>query len=651
MTNPRLRVAVEYWQARERNKSVFVIPFTVSEADVLALRNHQCCASMILRDPPSAVKIQSDHSWLGYYADDGISWHLPGNLGKFIFVGPSTMLSKKMVSQVAGTGARSIVCESTNQQFSDVHLFRFYLWHLAERAISKISNLPAGSLIHRAIHAARTIPGARSLWHRVFRRELHRPSIPLLEVERSSTLAACLDIVRSPTPVASLDIVFFQELLRQARLLASTSKVTAEPKRFILVNAGLAAGGAERQVVNTLRGLKSRGFDDICLIGEYLHRSQGLDFYLPLLESAEIQAEPLTNAVTIVEHGFQSVPAPLGELLAQLPGAMAEEILNMVEEFKNRRPAVVHAWQDSTSIKVGIAATMAGVPRIVLASRNLTPVNFGYYQEYMKPAYQALSELDNIIFLNNSVAGASDYCRWLEIPQDRFQLVRNGVDFSRIIRVDDSIVSAYRHSLGIPQHASVVGAIFRFWEEKRPMLWLEAARQIAKLVPEAHFLLIGEGPMRKEMETFVQRAGLQNKVHMPGARTDIATPLSAMTVFVLTSKFEGTPNVLLEAQWLGVPVVATDAGGTCEAIDEGVTGWCCRTPDAVVIAAKTKEVLSDSSFRQELRQRGPRFVDQQFGMNNMIDRTLSLYGAKNERDLLPAPIYSRVRLTSTQVET
>ena len=138
---------------------------------------------------------------------------------------------------------------------------------------------------------------------------------------------------------------------------------------------------------------------------------------------------------------------------------------------------------------------------------------------------------------------------------------------------------------------------------------------------------------------------------MPGARTDIATPLSSMTVFVLTSEFEGTPNVVLEAQWLGLPVVATDAGGTREAIEEGVTGWCCSTPDAAEIAAKTKDVLSDSSLLQQLRQRGPCFVDQQFGMNNMIDRTLSLYGVKNESAPVHISICPRVNLTSTQVET
>ena len=634
MTNSRLRAAVEYWQARKGGKSVFVIPFPISAEDVCALREEPCCASMILRNPDSTVKLHSHCSWLGGYADDGVSWKLPENLGTFIFVGPPVMLTKAMLSQVASTGARSIVCEDKHHHFIDISLSRFHLWRLADNIIARISNLPAGSSVPHLIQATKKIPGARALWHRVFRRDSHGQNMPLWDVARS--LAA-----------APLDIVFFRELLKQSLVLASTNKFKAEPKRFVLVNAGLAAGGAERQIVNTLRGLKSRGFDDICLIGEYLYRSHGLDFYLPLLESADVAAYPLTNAINITEHGLQSVPAPIGQLLAQLPGTMANEILNLAEEFKNRRPVAVHAWQDSTSIKVGIAAVMSGVPRIVLASRNLTPVNFGYYQEYMKPAYQALSELSNVIFTNNSFAGAVDYCRWLDIPQDRFEVVRNGVDFKGLIRVDDSTVWTYRHSLDIPQDAPIVGSIFRFWEEKRPMLWLEAARELAKLVPGAYFLLIGEGPMRKEMERFVRKTELQSKVRMPGARTDIATPLSSMTVFVLTSKFEGTPNVVLEAQWVGLPVVTTDAGGTREAIEEGMTGWCCRTPDAGEIAAKTRDVLLDSSFLQQLRQRGPRFVEQQFGMNNLIERTLHLYAEQSQHDRDQVP-FERIP-SSTQV--
>jgi glycosyltransferase involved in cell wall biosynthesis len=211
--------------------------------------------------------------------------------------------------------------------------------------------------------------------------------------------------------------------------------------------------------------------------------------------------------------------------------------------------------------------------------------------------------------------------------------VRNGVDFSTFKRIGDEEALAYRSSLGIPTDAPVVGSVFRFWAEKRPMLWLEAAREIGRRARDAHFLLIGEGPMRGEMEAFVQAAGLEGRLHLPGARGDVATPMSAMDVFMLASEFEGTPNVVLEAQWLGLPVVATDAGGTREAIAEGETGWCCPA-ESSIIAGRVSALLADTAARERVRQAGPRFIDERFGMSQMIDQTLALYG-------LPAQSNSR----------
>lgn len=613
MINSRLRAAVEYCQGRKYKKALFVVPFPVSAEDALALRDHPACASMVLRNPDPKVTAQSSSSWLGCFAGDGISWQLPDTLGPVIFLGPPTMLTKKMLHQIALTGQRSVVCEKKMHHFIEIPLFRFHLWQLGEKAIQKISNLPEGSAAHHLIRASKRVPGMRALWHHLFRRGSQGSKIPLW------------DATQAHVSTAHLDVGFFRALLKQAAAVASTSRYKAVPNRFVLVNAGLAAGGAERQIVNTLLGLKSRGYEDICLLGEYLHRSPGLDFYLPQLESAGVAADPVAHAIKLSEQGFASVHEALAELLGKLPSAMAEEILNLVEEFRSRQPAVVHAWQDSTSIKAGIAAVIAGVPRVVLGSRNVIPVNFAYYQEYMRFAYQALAEMDQIVFLNNSDAGARDYCAWLGLPRSRFEVVRNGVNFSGLNRIGNAEMLSYRDSLGIPEDVPVVGSIFRFWAEKRPMLWLEAARQIARQIPDAHFLLIGDGPMRNGMEEFVRKAGLEKRVHMPGARTDIATPLSAMTAFMLTSEFEGTPNVVLEAQWLGLPVVATDAGGTREALEEGVTGWCCSAADADEIAAKVKKALSDRVHLAEMRQLGPRFIDRQFGVSKMIDHTLRLY--------------------------
>jgi glycosyltransferase involved in cell wall biosynthesis len=617
MKDSRLRAAVDFCQARKHQAAVFVVPHAISAEDALALREQACCASMILRNPDPKVTAQSSYMWLGCFAGDNVSWQLPGTLGSFVFLGPPAMLTREMLHQVAATGARSIICENKPHHFAEVPLFRFKLWQMGEKVIQRVSNLPAGSPAHRLIGIVRRVPGMRSAWHKVFRRSSLGSKVPLWD-SNAGTVST-----------DHLDLAYFRALLKQCVVAAKDKPYRPQPGRIVLINAGLAAGGAERQVVNTLTGLKSRGYGDVCLLGEYLHRSQGLDFYLPQLQSAGIAADPVAHSIRLCEQGFASVPRPLGDELGKLPSAMAEEILNLVEEFRARRPSVVHAWQDSTSIKAGIAAVIAGVPRIVLGSRNVIPVNFGYYQKYMRFAYQALAEVKNISFLNNSDAGANDYCRWLELPRDRFSIVRNGVDFSGLARIDEPGAAAYRASLGIPDDAPVVGSIFRFWAEKRPMLWLEAAAAIARKVGDAHFLLIGEGPMRDEMEKFVRKAGLESRLHLPGARTDIATPLSVMTAFMLTSEFEGTPNVVLEAQWLGLPVVATDAGGTREAIAEGETGWCCGKPDSAEIAARVVTVLADGERLKCLRQAGPRFITERFGTAQMIDQTLRLYGIPN----------------------
>jgi len=233
-------------------------------------------------------------------------------------------------------------------------------------------------------------------------------------------------------------------------------------KRVVLVNPGLAAGGAERQIVNTLIGLCSKGLESITFLGEYLDSAPGLDFYLPKLRTHNVEVTNVKRRLTLEEHGLASVPPDIAEMLVALPASTVEEIMNLAEEFRIRRPEVVHAWQDSTSIKSGIAAAISGVPRVVLSSRNVNPTHFEYFQDYMKTAYLALAELGNVKLANNSEAGAMDYCLWLGLDRHRFQVVRNGVDLSTLMRVERARALAYRTDIGVPADATVIGSVFRF---------------------------------------------------------------------------------------------------------------------------------------------------------------------------------------------
>lgn len=606
--NNKLIEAFDYCKQVGLDQVVFAVPFTLSMKEAVELKVTPSCRGMVLHHPPSELTATSTSQWLGCFTQTG-DWLLPSAKGTLVFVGSQLMLTRKMALRALRTGHLRIICK-INGKYQPLQLHRFLLWHFGEKLYRSVSEMPRDSFVRRTLFNVANRPLIKGLWARVFKRQ------GTVAITHSSS-----------SGLTGEDL--YLALLRKAEAQPPEAKIEPVPRRVVLVNAGLAAGGAERQIVNTLIGLRdSKRCESVALLAEYIDHAPHLDFFLHELEAQGIEVAQVPHTVTLADDGLSSLPPAIAELAADLPGSILEEILNLVEELRVRRPSVVHAWQDSSSIKAGIAAVIAGVPRIVLASRNVTPKNFTYFQDYMYPAYRALASLDCVIFLNNSEVGATDYTRWLGLPRERFAVIRNGVDLGYLKRVEGKAIRDYRHSLGIPENALVVGSVFRFWAEKRPMLWLQTAALVAKRFPETHFLVVGEGPMRREMESFVDNHGLQGQIHLPGAWPEIATPLSAMDVFVLTSEFEGTPNVVLEAQWLGLPIVATDAGGTSESFANNITGLLATNPAPAEIAALVSKYLTGKGARELSGAEGAKFVASVFGLQRMIDDTSALYGFK-----------------------
>jgi len=607
--NKKITESIDFIERIGLKGVVLAIPFPVGVKDILALRALPQCKGLVLHNPSPEITVNATSEWLGCFENHG--WRLPTAQAPIVFVGSQLMLTRRMVTQVIQTKRYFIICK-VNGAYQQLPVHRFLLWRAGEKLMHSINLRPESHPLRKIVRITRRIPVIRTLWRRTFRRE-DLPSDILGKVHRDDSGLA--------------QEARYKALLQCANKITQSTGYQAIPRRVLLVNAGLAAGGAERQIVNTLIGLRDSGAcESVGLLAEYIDHAPHLDFFLHALEKAGIEVSQVKHAISLSDDGLSSVSPEVAELLADIAPGLIEEILNLIEEIRSRRPEVVHAWQDSSSIKAGIAAVIAGVPRIVLASRNVTPMNFTYYQDYMRPAYRALASLDCVTFLNNSEAGATDYTQWLGLPRERFTVVRNGVNLVHLKRVEDKLICEYRQSIGIPENAQVVGSIFRFWAEKRPMLWLQAAVLVAKRFPEVHFLIIGEGPMRREMESFINDNGLKERIHLPGARPEIATPLSAMNVFVLTSEFEGTPNVVLEAQWLGLPIVATDAGGTRESFECNVTGLLAATPAAEEIALLIGEYLADKNRLAKAEIHGPQFVERVFGINRMIKETIELYG-------------------------
>jgi glycosyltransferase involved in cell wall biosynthesis len=131
--------------------------------------------------------------------------------------------------------------------------------------------------------------------------------------------------------------------------------------------------------------------------------------------------------------------------------------------------------------------------------------------------------------------------------------------------------------------------------------------------------------MRDDMRARAAALGIGDRLHLPGPQADIAAWYRIMDLVMLTSRHEGLPNVLLEAQGLGIPVVAPDVGGMSETVRQGVTGWTIANADAESLAERASFCLTDSGWREQARRAAPVFVLERFGVPAMLQRHLEIY--------------------------
>ena len=417
-----------------------------------------------------------------------------------------------------------------------------------------------------------------------------------------------------------------QRLKGQLRL-ASVDYANYQPVngRILQINSALAPGGSERQVVNTTLGLHQRGYD-VSVLCERLFDFDESDFYLPALLDHGILVENLSvNSQDTCKVAGDSLEL---EIFKNIPLALRKLVMAYYFQIRKICPEVVHIWQDQTSVVAGFACALLGVPRIILSSRNMIPKNFPYYNSLMRPMYRALHACPNISFINNSVAGANDYAKWLDFDPDAFTVIHNGFREEDFGCVSKDHSQQYRERVGISKTGIVVGSVFRFWPEKQPILWAEMAKSLLKLCPQLdlQFLLVGDGPVFSNLVDFANKNNLGNLLFLPGTDKQPEIPLSLMDIFVLTSKFEGTPNVILEAQYMGLPVVSTNSGGTADAIEVGTTGYIVDSNKPDDLANKVAEAICDSKWMKRAALRGPELVREKFGLERMVNKTLELYG-------------------------
>ena len=295
--------------------------------------------------------------------------------------------------------------------------------------------------------------------------------------------------------------------------------------------------------------------------------------------------------------------------------------MRLVRLMRAFRPHVVITRGLNADVLGRVAATIARVPVVVVWKHNTGHLS--------RSALEIVSERVLDPFTDHYFAVAEGQVPYLtgELgwPERKIRVIHNGVDPSAFPyapqRPRDATLAA---GLGIAPDDLVVGILAVFRPEKDHQTFLRAARSVADRVPNARFLLAGDGPGRADLEALTRELGLEDRVVFAGLRSDVAAILGLLDVVVLSSfTIACFPYAILEAMAMGVPAVCTAVGGLPEMIDEGVTGRLVPPKDPTALADGIVDVLSDPERARVMGRAARRRLEDNF--------TLARSAAQTER--------------------
>jgi len=419
------------------------------------------------------------------------------------------------------------------------------------------------------------------------------------------------------------------------------------PVSIALVTGSLGPGGAERQLTRLAGELhrmascaehrssfmRVRPEKVEVLVKQHSEpagsgKKSGLDFFLPVLANAQIPVTEI-NGLPAVSTSHQPVDdAGLTRLLEQLPPPVHYGVTRLTPMLREHGFDVVSLWQDGTCLFGALAALLAGVPTIHLVFRGLPPnIRKDRYRDEYPVLYRALAQIPGVHFVSNSRTAAQEYANWLGMPVERFHILYNGVPELATDPSDEDEQKWNEFHAGTADATETIGGVFRLEPDKRPQLWIKLAAQYLKRRPQARFFIVGDGRMSDSMTALARELGVGDRLLFVGLSSHVGYWYSRMDAKVLLSRFEGLPNVLIEAQLLGVPVVSTPAGGAGECFVQNVTGHLLDDldhPDLNEACDKIESIVDLARGNDVLKQHSRQRARELFSLNAMLDKFLSL---------------------------
>jgi glycosyltransferase involved in cell wall biosynthesis len=372
------------------------------------------------------------------------------------------------------------------------------------------------------------------------------------------------------------------------------------PIRVLHVITRLEPGGAQRNTLYTVAHLGRELFEPGLAWGS------GDELDPQAEEIAGLWRCPLVDLVRPV--------APVRDFRA---------LAGLRQAFRSFDPHIVHTHSSKAGILGRLAARAERVPTVIhsIHGFGFTPLQPALLRGVFFAAEKLMSRwTDHFVAVSerNKVRG-------IELGLfggDRVTVIRSGIELDRFREPGDGV--ATRQRLDLPGNAPLVTQIGNFKPQKAPLDFVRMAARVTTSVPEARFVMVGEGQLRSSAEALAVSLGVRDRIVFCGWWDDVPDLLAATRVSVMSSRHEGLPRAVVESLAAGVPVVATAVDGTPEVVHDGVNGFLVPAGDVDALASNVIAVLSDDSLHGRMASKARDGLDQ-FDIDLMVRQQEDLY--------------------------
>jgi len=370
--------------------------------------------------------------------------------------------------------------------------------------------------------------------------------------------------------------------------------------RILFITTGLGRGGAEMQLVLLALRQKSCG-----------------------------------HAVTIVamlapqafeeELGAAKIPIICLQMRRGMPNPLA--CIRLARIIKQVRPDVVHSHMIHANLLARVTRIFCRMPVLICTAQNVyeIPAREKTIKEYsIRDLLYRITDPLADITTQICQAGAKRYVRVKAASPRRMRVIYNAVDVNRFAP-DSKLRSKKRLELGLNGEWTWL-AVGRFEIAKDYSNLLRAFSEVRRSRPTDRLLIAGEGPLREAIEAEVRMLALSGSVTLLGLRKDVSELMQAADAFVMSSKFEGLPLVLIEAHASGMPIVATSVGGNPEVVRDGVTGFLCQEMNPAALAKAMLQLRAQpETTLAVMRTQGREHVCRNFALDKIFAQWEALY--------------------------